>query len=135
MRFGVFYVLESPDDDYRRAWEEMLEQIEFAEQLGFDSVWLAEHHGSNYGTMPSPQVAAAAVASRTTRMRIGIAVSILPFDNPVRIAEDYAMVDVISNGRLDFGVGRGYQPHEVRMLIDRELDGQRLNQLANGCIR
>jgi alkanesulfonate monooxygenase SsuD/methylene tetrahydromethanopterin reductase-like flavin-dependent oxidoreductase (luciferase family) len=109
-------VLESPDDDYRRAWDEMLEQIEFAEQLGFDSVWLAEHHGSNYGTMPSPQVAAAAIASRTARMRIGIAVSILPFDNPVRIAEDYAMVDVISNGRLDFGVGRGYQPHEFRML-------------------
>ena len=116
MKFGVFYVLESPDADYRRAWQEMLEQIEYAERLGFDSVWLAEHHGSSYGSMPSPQVAAAAIASRTTHMRIGIAVSILPFDNPIRIAEDYAMVDVISGGRLDFGVGRGYQPHEFRML-------------------
>jgi alkanesulfonate monooxygenase SsuD/methylene tetrahydromethanopterin reductase-like flavin-dependent oxidoreductase (luciferase family) len=116
MKFGVFYVLECPDGNYRRAWQEMLEQIEYAERLGFDSVWLAEHHGSTYGSMPSPQVAAAAIAARTRRMRIGIAVSILPFDNPVRIAEDYAMVDVISDGRLDFGVGRGYQPHEFKML-------------------
>ncbi len=116
MKFGVFYVLEARDGDFRRAWEEMLEQISLADELGFDTVWLAEHHGSTYGTMPSPQVAAAAVAMHTTRMRIGIAVSILPFDNPLRIAEYYAMVDVISNGRLDFGVGRGYQPREFRML-------------------
>ena len=116
MKFGIFYVLEAPDNDYARAWGEMLEQISLAEELGFDTVWLAEHHGSTYGTMPSPQVAAAAVARHTERMRIGIAVSILPFDNPLRIAEDYAMVDVISGGRLDFGVGRGYQPREFRML-------------------
>ena len=116
MRFGMFYVLESPDGDHRRAYKEMLGQIEYAEELGFDSVWLAEHHGSAYGSMPSPAVAAAAVAAITERLRIGIAVSILPFGNPVRIAEDYAMVDVISNGRLDMGVGRGYQPREFAML-------------------
>lgn len=116
MRFGMFYVLECPDCDYRRAYKEMLGQIEYAEELGFDSVWLAEHHGSAYGSMPSPAVAAASVAAITERLRIGIAVSILPFGNPVRIAEDYAMVDVISNGRLDMGVGRGYQPREFAML-------------------
>ena len=116
MRFGMFYVLESPDGDHRRAYKEMLGQIEYAEELGFDSVWLAEHHGSAYGSMPSPAVAAAAIATLTERLRIGIAVSILPFANPVRIAEDYAMVDVISNGRLDMGVGRGYQPREFAML-------------------
>lgn len=116
MRFGMFYVLECPDGDYRRAYKEMLGQIEYAEELGFDSVWLAEHHGSAYGSMPSPAVAAASVATITERLRIGIAVSILPFGNPVRIAEDYAMVDVISNGRLDMGVGRGYQPREFAML-------------------
>ncbi|RIK03299.1 MAG: luciferase, partial [Acidobacteria bacterium] len=112
MKFGIFYVLECPDRDFSRAYREMLEQIAYAEQLGFDEVWLAEHHGSDYGSMPSPQVAAAAIAARTERMRIGIAVSNLTFDWPVRIAEDYAMVDVISGGRLDFGVGRGYQPDE-----------------------
>lgn len=116
MKFGMFYVLESPDGDYRRAYKEMLGQIEYAEELGFDSVWLAEHHGSPYGSMPSPAVAAAAVAAITERLRIGIAVSILPFANPVRTAEDYAMVDVISDGRLDMGVGRGYQPREFAML-------------------
>ncbi|MDQ0382296.1 LLM class flavin-dependent oxidoreductase [Amycolatopsis thermophila] len=114
MRFGVFYVLECPDHDFSRAYREMLAQIGYAEHLGFDEVWLAEHHGSEYGSMPSPQVAAAAVAQRTERMRIGIAVSNLTFDWPVRVAEDYAMVDVLSGGRLDFGVGRGYQPGEFR---------------------
>ncbi|MFF5991257.1 LLM class flavin-dependent oxidoreductase [Prauserella flavalba] len=112
MRFGVFYVLECPDHDFSRAYREMLAQISYAEHLGFDEVWLAEHHGSDYGSMPSPQVAAAAVAERTERMRIGIAVSNLTFDWPVRVAEDYAMVDVLSGGRLDFGAGRGYQPGE-----------------------
>ncbi len=116
MRFGMFYVLESPDNDYARAYKEMFGQIEYAEELGFDSVWLAEHHGSQYGSMPSGAVAAASVAKITDRMRIGLAVSILPFNNPVRIAEDYAMVDVISGGRLDMGVGRGYQPREFKHL-------------------
>ncbi len=116
MKFGVFYVLESPDHDYARNYAEMLEQIEYAESLGFDEVWLAEHHGTDYGSMPSPQVAAAAVAARTKRMRIGLAVSNITFDYPVRVAEDFAMIDAISNGRLDFGVGRGYQPGEFKNL-------------------
>ncbi|ADG89224.1 luciferase [Thermobispora bispora] len=114
MKFGVFYVLECPDHDYQRAYKEMFEQIEYAESLGFDEVWLAEHHGTDYGTMPSPQVTAAAIAQRTERMRIGLAASIITFDWPVRVAEDYAMIDVMSGGRLDFGVGRGYQPAEFR---------------------
>ena len=116
MKFGVFFVCESPDRDFKRAYDEMLEQIDYAEHLGFDTVWLAEHHGSTYGSMPSGAVMAAAVAQRTKFIRIGLAVSILPFNNPVRIAEDYAMVDVLSGGRLDFGVGRGYQPSEYAML-------------------
>jgi len=55
MNFGIFSVLEARDGDYRRAWDEMLEQISLADELGFDTGWLAEHHGSTYGTMPSPQ--------------------------------------------------------------------------------
>lgn len=116
MQFGVFYVLEAPDHDYQRAFGEMLDQIEYAEELGFDEVWLAEHHGTDYGSMPSPQVAGAAVAARTRRMRIGFAVSNITFDYPVRVAEDFAMVDAISGGRMDFGVGRGYQPGEFKNL-------------------
>lgn len=124
MKFGIFYVLECPDHDFTRAYREMLEQISYAEKLGFDEVWLAEHHGSDYGSMPSPQVAAAAIAERTERMRIGIAVSNLTFDWPVRIAEDYAMVDVLSGGRLDFGVGRGYQPQEFHNMGVGDIQGE-----------
>ena len=116
MKFGLFYVLECHDGQYERAYNEMLEQIQYAEELGFESVWLAEHHFSEYGSMPSPQVAAAAIAQITNKMDIGLAVSILNFDNPIRIAEDYAMVDNLSNGRLIFGAGRAYQPKEYEKL-------------------
>ncbi|MSR14895.1 MAG: LLM class flavin-dependent oxidoreductase [Gammaproteobacteria bacterium] len=108
----------------------MMGQIQYGEELGYESVWLAEHHGSLYGTMPRLAVAAAAIAERTTTMRIGTAVTILPFDNPVRTAEDFAMVDVISNGRLDFGVGRAYQPLEFKNmgLADRQDHSRELFQ-------
>jgi alkanesulfonate monooxygenase SsuD/methylene tetrahydromethanopterin reductase-like flavin-dependent oxidoreductase (luciferase family) len=80
--------------------------------------------------MPRLAVAAAAIAERTTTMRIGTAVTILPFDNPVRTAEDFAMVDVISNGRLDFGVGRAYQPLEFKNMgfADRQDHSRELFQ-------
>ena len=116
MKMGLFYVNECHDQNYERAYGEMLEQIQYGEELGFESVWLAEHHFSSYGSMPSPQVAAAAISQITKKMDIGIGVSILNFDNPVRIAEDYAMVDILSNGRLKFGAGRGYQPLEAKGL-------------------
>jgi alkanesulfonate monooxygenase SsuD/methylene tetrahydromethanopterin reductase-like flavin-dependent oxidoreductase (luciferase family) len=108
----------------------MLEQTEYAEHLGFDTVWLAEHHGSNYGSMPSGAVMAAAIAQRTKFIRIGMAVAILPFNNPVRVAEEWAMVDVLSHGRLDLGVGRGYQPSEYEMLglADRQAESRGIFQ-------
>ncbi|MEH7178185.1 LLM class flavin-dependent oxidoreductase [Neobacillus vireti] len=116
IKMGLFYVNECHDGNYERAYGEMLEQIQYGEELGFESVWLAEHHFSAYGSMPSPQVAAAAISQITEKMDIGIGISILNFDNPVRIAEDYAMVDVLSKGRLKFGAGRGYQPMEAKGL-------------------
>jgi alkanesulfonate monooxygenase SsuD/methylene tetrahydromethanopterin reductase-like flavin-dependent oxidoreductase (luciferase family) len=97
LKFGVFFVAETPDGDYRRAYSEMLDQIEYAEYLGFDTVWLAEHHGSSYGSMPSPQVMAAAIAERTRYLRIGIAVSILPFDNPDSISASAAATSRVSS--------------------------------------
>lgn len=115
MKFGIFSVLECPDGDYQRAYKELLSQVEYAEELGFDSIWLAEHHGSPYGSMPSPEVVIGAISQITQRMRIGMAVSILPFYWPVRLAENFAMVDVLTDGRLDMGVGRGYQPREFKI--------------------
>lgn len=116
MEFGIFFVLESPDGDYKRAYDEMLGQVEYAEELGFDTVWLAEHHSSAYGSIPNPAIAMAAIAERTKKIKIGSLISVLPLGNPIRIAEDYAMADIISGGRLQFGVGRGYQPSEFRQL-------------------
>jgi alkanesulfonate monooxygenase SsuD/methylene tetrahydromethanopterin reductase-like flavin-dependent oxidoreductase (luciferase family) len=121
MKFGIFILGSCPHGDHARAYDEFLEQSEYAEELGFDYVWLGEHHGSPYGTIPSPPVFASSIAQRTKRLRIGVAVTLLPFMHPVRIAEDWAMVDVLSGGRLDFGAGRGYQPKEFKMVgVDPE---------------
>ena len=118
MRFGLLYLptyVPELDGSYGEFYGRMLEQISLAEQLGYDSVWLTEHHFHPYGgALPNPAVFAAAIAQRTTRIRIGTAVTVLPFHNPLLVAEDFAMVDVLSNGRLDFGVGRGSVPAEYR---------------------
>ena len=115
MKFGLFFLLERPTGkDDAQIYAESLEQIRVGEDLGFDSVWLAEHRFTAYGEMPDTMVFAAAAAAVTTRVRIGTAVVVLPFHNPIRLAEQVAMVDVLSGGRLDFGVGRGYQAGEYR---------------------
>src|SRR5205814_436529 len=86
----------------------------WTEELGFDSVWLTEHHFIDYGLSVDPATLACAVASRTERIRIGLAAAILPFHEPLRLAEQMALVDIISKGRLDMGVGRGNRPAEFR---------------------
>lgn len=109
MRFGALFLSQAPPEiTPARALEEELAQIEFAEELGFESVWLAEHHFTNYCVINDPLTYAAHVAARTNRIRIGLAVSILPLHHPVEIAERVALVDILSNGRLDVGLGRGY---------------------------
>ncbi|ACY20964.1 hypothetical protein Gbro_1697 [Gordonia bronchialis DSM 43247] len=120
MKFSVFYVLESPDRDFRRAYDEMLEQIRIAESLGFGEVWLAEHHGSDYGSIPSPQIAAAAIAAHTERMRIGIAVSNLTFDWPVRVAEDYACSTRSAGVGDERACGNPQEPPHVMVTQDTE---------------
>src|SRR3989454_12303785 len=91
---------------YRNA----LEECRLADELGFDVVWLAEHHFSPYGICPSLAPLAGAVAAATRRVRIGTAVVVAPFEHPPRIAEEWAEIDIISGGRLEVGLGRGYQP-------------------------
>ena len=112
-KFGIFSLSQVPDlNRVVDAFDEDLGYFERAEELGFDSVWIAEHLFSTYGLVTSTQVYAAAIAQRTKRVRIGMAVCAIPFNHPLRTASDYALVDVLSHGRLDFGVGRAYQPHE-----------------------
>jgi alkanesulfonate monooxygenase SsuD/methylene tetrahydromethanopterin reductase-like flavin-dependent oxidoreductase (luciferase family) len=89
-----------------------LDEIQLADELGFDSVWLAEHHFSQYGILGSPINFGMAIAERTKRITIGTAVLVLPLHDPLRLAEDIAALDVLSEGRVSIGVGRGYQPLE-----------------------
>lgn len=89
-----------------------LELARLAEDYGFRSVWAAEHHFSPYGIVNDPMLYLAAVAAVTTRIRLGAGVMVVPLHDPVRLAENTSWVDTLSGGRLDVGIGRGYQPHE-----------------------
>ena len=116
MRLGLFSVVDHYPAELGRStgefYAELLEQAEAAEEWGFDSFWVAEHHFHEYGAVPRPPILLGAAAQRTRRIRLGSGVVVLPFDHPLRVAEDYAMVDVLSGGRLNLGVGSGYLKHE-----------------------
>ncbi len=115
MKFALFLLgswTEQETSAQSRIFGEMLEQIEYAEEVGFDSIWIAEHHSSRYGICPSLMPLLSHIAARTSKIRIGAGVSVLPFHNPIFLAEESAMLDVLSNGRLDFGVGRGSADYE-----------------------
>lgn len=113
MKFGLFYLFSDFGQIAQdRLLHEVLEEITYAEELGFESVWLPEHHFAVYGMLGNPMIFAASIAERTRRMKIGTAIMVVPFQHPLRIAEDAAMVDALSNGRLLLGLGRGYQPPE-----------------------
>lgn len=115
MKIGVFCIFDHWPEvkSVPQYFRDFLEITQRAEELGFDSVWVSEHHFTRYGgILPRPQVLLAAMAERTRRIRLGTAVSLVPFDNPIRAAEDFALLDVLSGGRLDLGVGRGLFPFE-----------------------
>ncbi|GIX47550.1 MAG: hypothetical protein KatS3mg131_1761 [Candidatus Tectimicrobiota bacterium] len=115
MRFGiVLSVPWMPGSDPSQCFAEGLEEAELAEDLGFDSVWVTEHHFSLHGLCSGITPFLAALAMRTRRLRIGAAVFVLPLWNPVRLAEDVAVLDHLSGGRIEFGVGTGYRLDEFR---------------------
>ena len=115
MRYSIFSV----NDHHPRLartvpqlYSQVMQQCEAAERLGYDTFFCAEHHFHEYGVVPDPAVMLSALAQRTKRIRLGTAISILTFHDPRRIAETYSMVDMMSGGRLVFGVGSGYLAHE-----------------------
>mgnify|MGYP001806361877 CR=1 FL=1 len=94
------------DHPARRTYDELIESIVAAEEIGYDSVWIGQHHFSpEDGGVPSPLVVLAAAAARTTRIQLGTAVVALPFENPIRLAEDLSVLDEISGGRVQVGLG------------------------------
>ena len=114
MRFGVFYEMQLPrpwaPDDERRLFHEALEQVELADRLGYDYAWEVEHHFlDEYSHSSSPEVFLAAAAARTKRIRLahGIRQVIPNYNHPARTAECLGTLDIISNGRVDFGIGEG----------------------------
>src|SRR5262249_51209448 len=114
LRFGLWYDFRNPGQwrqDPARLYEAILAQAARAEALG-DDVWLSEHHFIEDGYTPSMLPLAAAMAARTKRIRIGTSVLLLPLHDPLRVAEDAATIDIVSNGRFDLGVGAGYRVGE-----------------------
>jgi natural product biosynthesis luciferase-like monooxygenase protein len=115
MKFGMLHLLENPaGKTEQQIVGEQMAILRAAEDLGFDSVWPAEHHFSEYGYCVSTAMMLAALAPVTKRIRLGTGIVVLPFHNPIRVAEEFALLDLMSDGRVDFGIGRGYQPHEFR---------------------
>jgi natural product biosynthesis luciferase-like monooxygenase protein len=117
MRCGLFYLpssLPATRAEGAERFRKIIDQVAYGEEIGFDSVWLAEHHFHAFaGIFSAPTVIGASIAQRTKKMRIGTAVLLLPYHNPLRVAEDYATLDCLSNGRLEFGIGHGFVKWEA----------------------
>ena len=111
MKFGLHYQSFSASQSAVQWYRDTLEQAVYAEALGFESVWPVEQHFIvDLSILSAPLLFLAAVAERTKTMRLGIAIVLLPLSHPIRIAEEIASLDVLSNGRVEFGIGRGAIP-------------------------
>jgi alkanesulfonate monooxygenase SsuD/methylene tetrahydromethanopterin reductase-like flavin-dependent oxidoreductase (luciferase family) len=118
MKFGYFTLSDNPPAyepnrrDPNQFLREILDECLAAEDLGFDSVWVPEHHFGLFGCLPSPPAFLSYVAARTKRVRLGAATVVLPCNQPLRVAEEWALLDLLSGGRAVFCAGRGYDERE-----------------------
>src|SRR5262245_26876547 len=118
MKFGIFVFGDNHPDlgrSNQKYYQEVLTIAEWAEELGFESFWLGEHHFYWYGTCVSPPMIIAALGQRTKKIRLGPAVSVLPFHHPLVVAEEYALADNLCGGRLNFAIGSGFSPVEYKL--------------------
>src|SRR6516164_6543540 len=117
LRLGVVYDFRNPPESGMSnpaLYAAIMEQVVWLDGLGLDLVWFTEHHFVDDGYLPSWIPVAAAMAARTRRIRFSCDVCLLPFNHPIRLAEDLAVLDNITNGRVETGVGLGYATHEFR---------------------
>ncbi|MGW1339875.1 LLM class flavin-dependent oxidoreductase [Kribbella sp. NPDC002412] len=124
IEFGV--LMDVREDGYGA---DRVAEVVVADRLGFDAVWLSEHHLTGDGMLPSPLVMAGVLAARTSRIRVGTNILVLPLHHPLRLAEDAAVVDQVSNGRMMLGVGQGYSEREFAAFgVDRRRRGKLLEE-------
>lgn len=133
MKYGLgLYTGQVPpgsDHSFQQEYARILEQAMLADHLGIDSIWLSEHHGAADGYLPSMLPLAAAVLAVTTRVKVGTAVLLAPFHDPLRLAEDVALLDQLSGGRFILGLGTGWRSAEFRAFgIDPRTRARRLEE-------
>jgi luciferase family oxidoreductase group 1 len=130
MKFGLFFVLQRPEQvSERYIYETELPQMVAADQLGYDSVWIAEHHFTSRGVCSAPVVLAGAVAGQTKQLRVGMGITLLPLHDPIAIAEELAVLDLLSGGRLDVGIGRAATASEYSGYnVDHQESRQRVDE-------
>ncbi len=140
MKFDLFYQLpEGAGQNTAQRYRELISEAAEADVLGFDTVWLAEvHFAPGFSVMPTPLMILAAIAERTTRIRLGMAVNLMPLHHPIRLAEEVATLDVLSGGRVEFGAGRGafplnYRGYGVEMASSRALSEDGLETIKAAC--
>src|SRR5947208_4125684 len=114
MKVGVLQFFSWPERRVaiETVYERALQRIEIMDRTGYDAVWLAEHHFHSFSVCPSVHLMGTHVAARTRRLRIGTAVSLAALYNPLRLAEEVALLDVLSGGRVNWGAGRGFERSE-----------------------
>ncbi len=132
MQFALFTHLPWPEGtDPKQIVEQATQQIQYAEELGFKSAWLAEHHFTRYSLGSSSLILATHLAALTKKIRLGTAVLVSPLHNPIRLAEDTATLDLVSGGRLDVGFGRGNSGYEYHGFNISSDDGDECFDLDN----
>jgi natural product biosynthesis luciferase-like monooxygenase protein len=138
MRFSLFHLTSFFPQFHtseQQFYQNLLIETDRAEALGFHSVWFAEHHFHNYGGhIPSVPVLGTAVAQRTKHIRIGSGITLIPLQDPIRVAEEYALLDCLSGGRLEFGIGRGFQRLEYDAFERNMADSRTLFEEAHDII-
>ncbi|MEW6613226.1 MAG: LLM class flavin-dependent oxidoreductase [Pseudomonadota bacterium] len=139
MQIDLFYELAVPAPSGRseaQVYHETLEEMSLADELGFGGVWLVEHHFMpEYSHSSAPEAFLAAASQRTRRLRLGHGVVVLPYNHPVRVAERVAALDILSHGRVELGVGRGFSPQEYAVFGARMADSRDLVQESLDLIR